>query len=249
MEITIDKKFELTKDSIYCCGVTVYRIKALKDFGKVKAGDLGGFIEKESNLSQEGNCWIYNIAVVYDNAIVYGNAIIRDNAVVCGNAQVGDNADVYDKAIIYGNAKVYNSATVCGKALVCGNVEVNKEMEISSGTFTINTLEENIRCQTGLAPCNGEVIAYKRVSKDLNSLYDHKFKYVVGEWAEAKEPDMSDKSCASGLHFSNATYWDNQVQIHNTTLLIAKIRLEDIIAVQCGKIRCKRAFIMGTYDI
>lgn len=45
----------------------LYRIQALKKFAIVKAGDKGGFIEKESNLSQDGNCWIY------DNAKVYGD--------------------------------------------------------------------------------------------------------------------------------------------------------------------------------
>lgn len=233
----MDKKFELTDEKIVWLNRTLYRIKALKDFGDVKAGDLGGFVEKEDNLSQKGDCWIYDKARVFGDAVIFGNAVICDNTVVCGHAQV------------CGNTKICDNAIVCGEARVCGNVIVNKEMEISNGKFTINTLEESIRCQTGLAPCNGEVIAYKRVSKDLNSLYDHKFKYVVGKWAEAKEPDMSDKSCASGLHFSNATYWDNQVQIHNTTLLIAKIQFEDIITVQRGKIRCKRAFIMGTYDV
>lgn len=34
----------------------VYQIKALKDFNDVKAGDLGGYVASEDNLSQEGNC-------------------------------------------------------------------------------------------------------------------------------------------------------------------------------------------------
>ena len=36
-------------------GRTIYRIEALKDFGDVKKGDLGGWIEKELNLSGKGN--------------------------------------------------------------------------------------------------------------------------------------------------------------------------------------------------
>ena len=214
-----------------------------------------------------GNVRITGRAVVYENASIYGNVIIRDDVSVFGNAVVCDEARIFGNAVIFGNAMICDNAIVSGrtqicdnakicdmtevygKAHVCNNSIVNKEMEISSGKFTTNTLAESIRCQTGLAPCNGEVIAYKRVSKNLNSLYDPKFKYVVGEWAVAKNPDISDESCASGLHFSNATYYDNQVQINYTTLLIAKIRLEDIITVQRGKIRCKRAFIMGTYDI
>ena len=43
---------------------TLCRIKALKDFGDVKAGDLGGYIEDYKNLSHDGNCWIYDNAKV-----------------------------------------------------------------------------------------------------------------------------------------------------------------------------------------
>lgn len=46
---------------------TLYQIEALKDFSDVKSGDLGGWIEKESNLSQEGNCWVSGNAMVYGN--------------------------------------------------------------------------------------------------------------------------------------------------------------------------------------
>lgn len=48
----------------------IYRIQALKDFEDVSAGQVGGFIENESNLSQDGNCW------VYDNASAFGSAYV-----------------------------------------------------------------------------------------------------------------------------------------------------------------------------
>ncbi|EJF74094.1 hypothetical protein ME7_01609 [Bartonella birtlesii LL-WM9] len=56
------KKYELTlqskkiKHALSRNTIVLYRICALKDFDDVKAGHLGGFIEKESNLSHEGNC-------------------------------------------------------------------------------------------------------------------------------------------------------------------------------------------------
>ena len=58
------------------------RIRALKDFGNIKAGDLGGFIQKESNLIKEGNCR------VYDNAWVSGNVRITSNAHISGNVKI-----------------------------------------------------------------------------------------------------------------------------------------------------------------
>nr|WP_278842524.1 hypothetical protein [Melissococcus plutonius] len=93
------KKYELTEESMaweVCNGksITLYRIRALKDFGDVKAGYLGGWVEKEKNLNQGGNCWIGN------NAKVYGNAWVSDDAEVYGDAKVYDDAWVSGNAII-----------------------------------------------------------------------------------------------------------------------------------------------------
>lgn len=82
------KKYELlTDDTKIMFGRTLYRIKALRDFGNVEKGDLGGYIESEDNLSHNGDAW------VYDNAQVYGNARVCDNASISGNARVKSNGD------------------------------------------------------------------------------------------------------------------------------------------------------------
>lgn len=135
------KKFELTT-KISFNGRTLYRIRALKDFGVVKKGDLGGYVEKESNLSQTGNAWIYDDAKVMDNAIVkddatlHHNAEVYDKAIVSGSASINENAilrdkaTVSDKAILYGNvilvddAKIYDKARLYDYVLVSGNAQV-----------------------------------------------------------------------------------------------------------------------------
>lgn len=48
------KKYELTDQTIDVDGRTLHRIKALRDFSDVLAGELGGWIEKEENLSHAG---------------------------------------------------------------------------------------------------------------------------------------------------------------------------------------------------
>lgn len=83
-------KYEFTETREFLSR-TLHRIKAVSDFGDVKAGDLGGWIEKEENLSQSGDCWVYGYARVY------GNALVCNNALVCGNARVYGNAQVCDK--------------------------------------------------------------------------------------------------------------------------------------------------------
>ena len=148
------KKYELlVNDTINVEGRTLYRIKALIDFGYVKAGELGGYIEKESNLSHEGNCWVSGNAQVYgyawvsgnawvyDNAKVYGKAMAYGDAWVFGDAWVYDNAQVYGNAMVYGNVRVFGNAQVYGNAWaydnahVCGNVRVCRNAIICNNAY------------------------------------------------------------------------------------------------------------------
>ena len=125
------KKYKLTEETIIVNGRTLYRIEALRDFANVKKGDKGGFVEKESNLSQYGDCWIYGNAKVFDNAKVYGNAKVYEVAMVYGNAKVYDNAKVYHYAMVYGNAEVFGKAEVYDDAMVYGNAKVFENAEVS----------------------------------------------------------------------------------------------------------------------
>ena len=111
------KKFELTTEFITnAFGKKLFRIKALVEFGDVKAGELGGYVEKEENVSQDGNAWVSGDARVYGNAWVHGNAKVYDDAWVSDNAKVFDNAEVYGNARVSGDARVSGNAWVYGDA-------------------------------------------------------------------------------------------------------------------------------------
>lgn len=88
----MEKKYEFSGETLEVGDYILHRIKAIRSFSDVKKGDLGGWIEKESNLSHYGNCWIYNNAKVFNNANVYGDAVIyadvEDNATITGDAKV-----------------------------------------------------------------------------------------------------------------------------------------------------------------
>ena len=157
------KKFELTTETETCCGRTLYRIKALKSFGGVCVGDLGGWVEKEENLSHDGDAWISGDARVYDNARVSGDARVFGNAWVSGdawvfgnawvfgdawvfgearvssdagvssNARVYDNASISDNAKVYGNASIHDNAKVYGNIDISGDADVSRDARISNG--------------------------------------------------------------------------------------------------------------------
>ena len=124
------KKYELTAEFIEQWGKKLFRIKALISFGSVEAGELGGYVEKEDNLAQDGDAWVCDDAWVYGNARVCDDARVYGNARVCGNARVYGDAEVYGNAWVYGNARVYGDAEVYGNAWVYGNARVYGDAEV-----------------------------------------------------------------------------------------------------------------------
>ena len=101
----MSKKYELTDETTEVDGHTLHRIRAVRCFSDVKSGDLGGWIEKEHNLSHEDHAW------VYDEGKVYGDARVIDDARVFGCAKVYDNALIKGRARVYNHAQVYNDAS------------------------------------------------------------------------------------------------------------------------------------------
>lgn len=100
----ITDKYRLTDEVQQIGNHILYRIEALKDFGDVKKGDLGGFIEYTRQLSAEGDCWVYDDACVFNgytglsgDARVKGvsrveNSTLTDNALVEGHSNVSDSS-------------------------------------------------------------------------------------------------------------------------------------------------------------
>ena len=127
------KKYKLTDETIEYNCVTLYRIEALRNFGSIKTGDKGGFVQSYHNLSQEGDCWIHGEAKVFGNAKVYENAQVFGSAEVCGYASVKGNAFVFGRAEVYGWAKVFGKAQVFGDAKVYGNAFVHGDAIIKTG--------------------------------------------------------------------------------------------------------------------
>ena len=139
------KKYELTeKHHTY---VKLRRIVAMRNIPEigVKKGDLGGWIEREDNLSQEGSCW------------VSGKAQIFGEARVCGRAQVFGKARVYGKAQVYGYARVYDRAYVSDRARVYGEAQIYGEAYISGFAWVYDKARVSGKAQvSGYARVSGE---------------------------------------------------------------------------------------------
>lgn len=143
------KKYELLKDDTLVIGSkTLYRIRALKYVSAgIVRGTRGGYVESESNLSQDGECWVHGNACVYDEALVRENARVSGDAHVYGKATVSGNARVFEEArvfdyacvagaaVVRGWASVSDHASVCGSALICTRARIEGYVLIRGNSF------------------------------------------------------------------------------------------------------------------
>ena len=184
------KKYEIIKaDSLLIGTHILYRIKALRDFSGVKAGDLGGYIKSEENLCHNGTAWVGGNAWVSGNARVYGNAQVYGGAWVYGNAQVYGGAWVYGNAQVCGNAKVYGNAQVCCMAQFCGDSRVFGDARVR-GEAEIKQ-ERDCQIFTGVGRNIGTLTAYRTKDGSVELTRDC-FRGTIGEFRKASEKSHAD---------------------------------------------------------
>ena len=89
-------------------GHILHKIKAIKDFGNIKRGEEGGYIEYSKNLSQYNEAWIDKDSLVYgvktkieDNSKIIKGAICY-NSIIYGKSEVSNKIEVK-------LSKLYNS--------------------------------------------------------------------------------------------------------------------------------------------
>lgn len=129
----MERKYELTNEFILHNGRPIFRIKALRTFGDVVAGEFGGFIENEGNLSHEGDCWVNDNAKVYGHARVLNDSLLFDNAEVFDNAIIKDNVYLFDNTKVYGNAVLETAADTYGNTEIFGDSIVGDGATIKDG--------------------------------------------------------------------------------------------------------------------
>lgn len=124
--------------------IKLYRIQALKTFTKpggynpvVHVGELGGYVEAEDNLSQDGNCWLFDKArvkdggKVLDDAIVYDKSLISKNSIIRGSSVIGGHCFVTNQSVII-DSRLEGNVTVTGYSIIhsgsylYGDIKVDK---------------------------------------------------------------------------------------------------------------------------
>jgi hypothetical protein len=124
---TTHKQYELTKNITQLpCGTILHRIRAIRDISKdVTAGTLGGWVESEHNLSQNGTSWIYGEAKCY------------------GQGRVSKKAMLYGEASVYGKGYVTDSARVGGTTIIRGCCEIGEDSWLyGSDDYNVLTIKQ-----------------------------------------------------------------------------------------------------------
>jgi acyl-[acyl carrier protein]--UDP-N-acetylglucosamine O-acyltransferase len=177
------KKYSLTKNKKELFGITLFQIKAEKSFGNVKKGDLGGWIKKVENLSQDGDAWVSDNACVSGNAWVFGNACVSGNAYISGNAWVSDNACVSGNAWVSDNACICKYAMVSGNACISDNAWIYGNARISGNTrvFGDTRICENASFTKGWFIGGDDTRKITNITSETGSNY-WKNQYVIGDY-------------------------------------------------------------------
>lgn len=118
-----DKKYELLKEeTLKYRGKTLYRIRALKDFNDVKAGDRGGWIESEDNLSQKYTCWVYDNSKVFDEATIKECSVVRGEVSIGGVSILTEYSEIRGRVEVLGSVNLAHYATINCSGKIRGKV-------------------------------------------------------------------------------------------------------------------------------
>ncbi len=124
------KKYKLTDETMCFDGVTFHRIQAIKDFGNVTAGEFGGWVESERNLSQSSDCWIAMEAKAYGGTEISDSARLTRKAIACGNSTICGNALVSDESVIRGFTYLCGNVEVYGKSVIDGDASLHRNVKV-----------------------------------------------------------------------------------------------------------------------
>ena len=135
-----NQKYEIT-DIAHEVYLFLHRIRALHDIGdEVKAGDLGGFVESEDNLSFKpgDKAWIFDNAISCNNATVDKNSSLRGEAIACENAYISGGTKLFDCA------RAEDHAYICG-GVIKGRARISDcaRVLLSSDKTMLPTLSDN----------------------------------------------------------------------------------------------------------
>ena len=161
-----NQKYEIT-DIAHGEYPFLHRIRALRDIGdKVKAGDLGGFVECEANLSfeQGDDAWIFDNAIACEDAHVdkgsklFGNVVVYGNALISQGSSLSGHARAEDCAYIRG-ADLCGHVRASGNSMVLDSPDTGKAPILSENCVIYGTVLGDVHIEGNVVVLGNEKIA------------------------------------------------------------------------------------------
>lgn len=158
-------KYEIT-DIAHEKSPFLHRIRALRDIGdQVQAGELGGFVESERNLSfePEDDAWIFDEAIACNDAYVDQDAVLLETAVVCDKAYVSQgamlcmSARAEDESYVRG-AVLTDNVRVAGAGMVLADPDSGKIPIVRDQCVIYGTIMGDVRVGGGTVVFSQEAI-------------------------------------------------------------------------------------------
>ena len=167
------KKYEIT-DIAHPVYPELHRIRALRQVrDDVPAGELGGFVQSEANLSQGS-----------DDAWLYDDSISRHEANVCGGAQLHGRTVAQDLALVSGSSTMYGNAIACDSAIVTGGCIRNDALVCGNARVRENPATHIAPVVTGqsvvMGDLSGSVVVFDRGFILPGQTVDNPTRHMIG---------------------------------------------------------------------
>jgi len=153
--------YRLTNNKKFRYGIQYFQIQRVSD------GQLGGWIESESNLAQDGS-WIDETSYVWGDSLISGVSNINSNSIV------------YNQSKVRNQSKVTNSR-------ICSNCHINKSTIYNSKLLNSTVTKSNIHY---LEICNGFIEKagiYNSEAKERKDCYSFEIKLEDNKISVNKE--------------------------------------------------------------
>jgi hypothetical protein len=115
---------------------------SVEEIKEIKRGNVGGYIENESCLSHEGNCWIDYGSFVSDGIRISGNAWVDKFITINGFNKM--KLDIYDNVRVSANifnesiSNLEKTCSIGGYTKINALIYIEDSFEISSYNIDIN---------------------------------------------------------------------------------------------------------------
>lgn len=167
------KKYEIT-DTAHPVYPELHRIRALRQVrDDVPAGELGGYVQSEANLSQGS-----------DDAWLYDDSISRHEANVCGGAQLHGRTVAQDLALVSGSSTMYGNAIACDSAIVTGGCIRNDALVCGNARVRENPATHIAPVVTGqsvvMGDLSGSVVVFDRGFILPGQTVDNPTRHMIG---------------------------------------------------------------------